>query len=151
MKKIITFILIAIPWFISGFLIKSDPRFYQSLKLPSFAPPPIIFGIVWTILYLLISYSIFLIIKEFKKDNLKDYFIYLIINYVSNQLFTFFFFKLQNIFLAFVDTIVILLSSLFLYYETKSLNRKSAKFLIPYLIWNLFATILILSIYFMNF
>lgn len=151
MKKIITFILISIPWFISGFLIQSNPDFYQSLKLPSFAPPPIIFGIVWTILYLLISYSIFMIIKDFKKDNLKDYFLYLIINYVSNQLFTFFFFKLQNIFLAFVDTIIVLLSSLFLYYETKSLNDKSAKFLIPYIIWNLFATILILFIYFMNF
>lgn len=151
MKKIITFILITIPWFISVLFIKSDPRFYQSLNLPPFAPPSIVFGIVWTVLYLLISYSIFLIIKDFKKESLKDYFLYLIINYVSNQLFTFFFFNLQNIFLAFVDTIVVLLSSLFLYYETKSLNDKSSKFLIPYVIWNLFATILIMSIYFMNF
>lgn len=151
MKKIITFILIAIPWFISGIFIKSDPRFYQSLNLPPFAPPSIVFGIVWTVLYLLISYSIFLIIKDFKKESLKDYFLYLIINYVSNQLFTFFFFNLQNIFLAFVDTIIVLLSSLFLYYETKSLNDKSAKFLIPYVMWNLFANVLIMSIYFMNF
>lgn len=150
MKKIITYILILIPWFISGILFRSNSTFYKSLNLPSFAPPPIVFGIVWTILYILISYSIYLIIKEFKIKDQKDYRIYLIINYVSNQLFTFFFFTLENLFLGFVDSVIVLLSSLFLYYETKSLNEKSSKFLIPYIIWNIFATILSMTIYFMN-
>lgn len=151
MKKIITFILITLPWFFSSLLIKNNPNFYQSLNLPSFAPMPIIFKIIWPVLYLLISYSIFLIIKEFRRRDLKDYYLYLIINYISNQLFSFFFFKLQNIFLSFVDSIVILLSSLFLYYEAKSLNNNSSKFLIPYIIWSLFASVLTLIIYFMNF
>lgn len=150
MKKIITFILILIPWFLSGILFQSNSTFYQSLNLPKFAPPPIVFGIVWPILYILISYSIYLITKDYNLKEQKDYKIYLIINYISNQLFTFFFFKLENLFLGFVDSLFVLLSSLFLYYETKSLNHKSAKFLIPYIIWNIFATILILTIYFMN-
>lgn len=150
MKKIITYILILIPWFISGILFRSNSTFYKSLNLPSFAPPPIVFGIVWPILYILISYSIYLIINEFKIKDQKDYRIYLIINYVSNQLFTFFFFTLENLFLGFVDSVIVLLSSLFLYYETKSLNEKSSKFLIPYIIWNIFATILSMTIYFMN-
>lgn len=150
MKKIITYILILIPWFISGILFRSDGTFYQSLNLPSFAPPPIIFGIIWPILYILISYSIYLIINEFKLKDQKDYLIYLIINYISNQLFTFFFFTIENLFLGFVDAIIVLLSSLFLYYETKSLNKKSSKFLIPYIVWNIFATILSMTIYFMN-
>lgn len=151
MKKIITFVLILIPWFISGLIFQSNSSFYQSLNLPFFAPPPIVFGIVWPILYVLISYSIYLIINEFKLKKQKDYLIYLIINYISNQLFTFFFFTLENLFLGFVDAIIVLLSSLFLYYETKSLNEKSSKFLIPYILWNIFATILSITIYFMNF
>lgn len=150
MKKIITYILILIPWFVSGLLFRSDSTFYQSLNLPSFAPPPIVFGIVWPILYILISYSIYLIVNEFNLKDQKDYLIYLIINYVSNQLFTFFFFTLKNLFLGFADAVIVLLSSLFLYYETKSLNEKSSKFLIPYIIWNIFATILSMTIYFMN-
>ena len=150
MKKIITYILILIPWFVSGLLFKSNSTFYQSLNLPSFAPPPIVFGIVWPILYILISCSIYLIVNEFNLKDQKDYFIYLIINYISNQLFTFFFFTLEKLFLGFVDAIIVLLSSLFLYYETKSLNEKSSKFLISYIIWNIFATILSITIYFMN-
>lgn len=151
MKKFLTFILILIPWFISGLIFRSNSSFYQSLNLPSFAPPPIIFGIVWPILYILISYSIYLIIKEYNLKELKDYKLYLIINYISNQLFTFFFFTIENLFLGFVDSVIVLLSSLFLYYETKSLNEKVSKFLIPYIIWNIFACILSLTIYFMNF
>lgn len=150
MKKIITYILILIPWFVSGLLFRSDSTFYQSLSLPSFAPPPIVFGIVWPILYILISYSIYLIVNEFNLKDQKDYLIYLIINYVSNQLFILFFFTLKNLFLGFADAVIVLLSSLFLYYETKSLNEKSSKFLIPYIIWNIFATILSMTIYFMN-
>lgn len=151
MKKIIIFILILIPWFLSGFIFKSDPTFYYSLNLPRFAPPPIVFAIVWPILYVLISFSILLVVKEYKLKEQKDYSMYLIINYIANQLFTFFFFKMQNLFLGFVDSIIILLTSLFLYYETKSLNIKSSKFLISYVIWNLFATVLSITIYFMNF
>ena len=112
MKNFLTFILILIPWFISGIIFRSNSSFYQSLNLPSFAPPPIVFGIVWPILYILISYSIYLIIKEYNLKELKDYKLYLIINYISNQLFTFFFFTLENLFLGFVDAIIVLLSSL---------------------------------------
>lgn len=151
MKKFLTFTLILIPWFISGIIFRSNSDFYQSLNLPAFAPPPIVFGIVWPILYILISYSIYSIINEYNLKELKDYKLYLIINYVSNQLFTFFFFTLENLFLGFVDSVVVLLSSLFLYYETKSLNEKASKFLIPYIIWNIFACILSITIYFMNF
>ena len=48
------------------------------------------------------------------------------------------------------DTFLVLISSLFFYYESKELNKTSAKLLIPYIIWNIFATVLIISIFFMN-
>ena len=150
MKKILKFILFLIPWFISSILFGSDNIFYKGLNKPSFAPAPIVFPIVWTILYILIAISIYLVFKNNSFKNTSSYNKSLLINYFSNQIFTFLFFTLKSPFLALIDTFIVLLSSLFLYYDSKELNKTSSKLLIPYIIWNLFATILIIFIFFMN-
>ena len=150
MKKILKFLIIALPWFIGGLIFRSDTIFYKSLNKPFFAPPSIIFPIVWTILYILIATSIYLIYENYNYKDIPSYNKTLLINYVSNQIFSFLFFTIKSPFLALIDTIVVLISSLFLYYESKELNKTSAKLLIPYIIWNIFASILIISIFFMN-
>lgn len=150
MKKIFKFLVILLPWFIGGLLFRSDTVFYKSINKPFFAPPSILFPIVWTILYILIAISIYLIFRDNSFSDTKDYNKTLLINYFSNQIFSFLFFTLKSPFLALIDTIIVLISSLFLYYESKELNKTSARLLIPYIIWNLFATILIISIFFMN-
>ena len=144
-KKIGLFILYLLPWFISVLIFPTDKTYYTNLIKPIFAPPPIIFAIIWPILYLLITISIY---KTLNSSSTK-YKISLIINYISNQLFSFFFFTLKSPALALIDTIIVLISSVFLYKETKNTNNTS-KYLIPYILWNTFATILISSIYIMN-
>ena len=96
MKKILKFILILLPWFIGGILFRSDTIFYKSLNKPVFAPPSILFPIVWAILYLLIAISIYLILKDNKLKDIPSYTKTLIINYISNQFFSFFFFTLKS-------------------------------------------------------
>lgn len=150
MKKIFKFLIVLLPWFLGGLLFKSDTIFYKSLNKPAFAPPSILFPIVWTILYFLIAISIYLIYKDNNYKNIPNYNKTLLINYFSNQIFSFLFFTIKSPFLALIDTIIVLISSLFLYYESKELNRTSSKLLIPYVIWNLFATTLIIIIFFMN-
>ena len=150
MKKFFKFIILLIPWFLSGLLFKSDNIFYKSLEKPFFAPAPIIFPIVWTILYILIAISTYKIYSNFDYKKTKSYNKALIINYFFNQTFTFFFFTLKSPFLGLIDAILVFISSLFLYYETKELDKSASKYLIPYIIWNLFAVILSTSIFFMN-
>ena len=150
MKNILKFILILIPWFVGGILFRSDTIFYKSLNKPFFAPPSILFPIVWTVLYILIAISIYLIYKKNNFKDTKDYNKVLLINYFSNQVFSFLFFTLKSPFLALIDTFIVFISSLFLYYDSKEINKTSAKLLIPYISWNLFALILIISIFFMN-
>lgn len=145
-KKFLKYLTYLLPWFISALLFKSDSSYYYSLNLPFFAPPPFIFGIVWPILYILITISIY----NTYKDSTTNYKIYLIINYLSNQLYSFCFFTLKDNFLSLVDTIIVLISSLYLYVETKTINQKYSKYLIPYIIWNIFALILIFTIFIMN-
>ena len=150
MKKILKFVFILAPWFLSAILFKTDKTFYKNINKPFFAPTPIVFPIVWTILYILLAISIYLIYKDNKFSETKNYNKTLIINYIANQAFQFLFFTIKSPFLALIDTIIVLVSSLYLYYESKKLNKTSAKLIIPYIIWNAFATILIMSIFFMN-
>jgi tryptophan-rich sensory protein len=151
LKKILTFIVILLPWFLSSILVNSNNAYYQNLNLPFFAPPAIVFTIIWTILYILIAISIYKIYKEYKCKDIGEYNKTLALNYLFNQLFSYVFFSLKSPFLGFIVAIIVLITSLFLYYETKKLNDTSSKLLVPYVIWNIFATILSLTIYFMNF
>lgn len=150
MKKLFKFLIILLPWFIGGLLFNSDTTFYKIINKPSFAPPSIVFPIVWTILYILIAISIYIIYKNYNYKDIPNYNKTLLINYFTNQIFSFLFFTIKSPFLALIDTIIVLISSLFLYYESKLLNKTSSKLLIPYILWNTFATILIISIFFLN-
>ena len=98
------------------------------------------------ILYILIAYSVY---KTYQIST-TNYKIYLVINYLANQLFTFCFFTLKNNFLALVDVIIILISSLYLYVETKLIDEDNKWYLIPYIIWNIFALILVFTVFIMN-
>ena len=138
-KNVVRFLIYLLPWFISSIIFRVDTSFYDSINKPFFAPPGIVFPIVWTILYILIAIGL----NNNKNKNM-EYYKSLIINYFSNQIYTFLFFVIKSPFIAFIDTLVVLISSLFLYNETKS------KWFIPYIIWNVFATILSLSIYLLN-
>lgn len=149
MKKILLFIVSLLPWFISS-IFMGDNKFYETLNLPFFALPGFLYGIIWTILYILIAISIYMIYSEYKFKDIKSYNIALISNFIFNQLYTFIFFKLENTFLAFIDTILILITAINLYDETNKLNTKASKFLIPYILFSIFACILSITIYFMN-
>ena len=145
-KIFFKYLAFLLPWFLSALLFKNDSTYYYSLNLPLFAPPPVIFAIVWPILYILIAYSVY---KTIPKST-SNYKIYLVINYLANQLFSFCFFTLKNNFLALVDVIIVLISSLYLYVETKLIDDDNKWYLIPYIIWNIFALILIFTIFIIN-
>ena len=139
LKKVVRFLIYLLPWFISSIIFRVDTSFYDSINKPFFAPAGIVFPIVWTILYIMIAIGLYT-----NTNKNMEYYKSLIINYFSNQIYTFLFFVIKSPFIAFIDTLAVLISSLFLYNETKS------KWFIPYIIWNIFASILSLSVYLLN-
>ena len=145
-KKVLRYVIILLPWFISAIIFRTDSNYYMSLNLPPFAPAPWIFGIVWPILYILIAYSIY---KTYDYSD-KNYKINFGINYVSNQLYTFFFFTIKSPVLALLDTLIVLGTCILAFIHTRKIDNKSSYYLIPYILWNIFATILSVSIYIMN-
>lgn len=147
-KKILKFVVFLIPWFL-GSIICNDFSYFDKINIPIITVPKNLFGIIWIILYILIAISIY-IVSNSNYYNLKEYKKNLLYNYIFNQLFTIIFFCFKNPFLAFIDCLLTLLTSLFLYYETKEINKKASYFLIPYVIFLIYASILSLSIYFVN-
>ena len=149
-KKIFTYLICLIPWFFISF-IKVDYNYLKKINTPFFTPPNYFYAISWTIIYLLIAYTIYKIVISYKwKDIPKSYKITLLINYICNQSFVIVFFLLKNNFLGFVSCILTLITSLFLYEETSLLHNKKKYYLIPYIGLSIFATILSLSIYLLN-
>lgn len=150
LKKIIGFILLLLPWFLVA-IFPVDYKYYESLNLPFFAPPNWFYGIAWTTVYILITITVYSIITNYKwKDIPVSYKVTLLINYLFNQSYTLVGFGIKNNFLGFVSCLGTFISCLFLVVETKELKEKSTKFLIPYVLLSLFATILSFTIFVMN-
>lgn len=118
---------------------ESDEWYNQTKS--TLTPPGYVFGIAWTILYILIGISIFLSLKKKSKDN-KIIILLWSINLITNALWTYFFFKMQNPTLALGDLIVVWLSCLMLIITNWKNNRIAANLLWPYLAWLSFAGLL---------
>lgn len=131
-----TFLIATLPsWF-----IKSD---LNGLQTP-FYIPGIIFPIVWTILYLLMSISYYLVHDN--DNTLGIYLIQLVINSIWTILFFGFKFRLLSFFWIILLFIIVLIMAL----KYKKINKVSFYLLIPYLLWIIFAGYLNLSIYLLN-
>lgn len=125
-------------------------RYAQYIK-PFFAPPDWIFGPVWSLLYITIIIGFIWILSEVRKKKLPKMLAGLIlVNGLSNILFTPIQFGLNNLWLAWVDIVIVLVSLAWIEKELWGKNRKIFWLLLPYLLWVSFATILQTSITILN-
>jgi translocator protein len=124
---------------------------YQSLTKPSWAPPAWLFGPVWTVLYVIITatfgYAVFLFFKG------RISFLILlpfILNLIFNFAFTPIQFGLKNNFLAAVDILLVLTTLVWAMLAIYPHARWIALANVPYLLWVIFATVLQLTITYLN-
>jgi tryptophan-rich sensory protein len=129
---VIILLTFAIPGIIA-FLLKDSFSSYKDLVQPKFAPPSIVFPIAWNILYLLMSIA-FIIVKN-DDDNLKIYYFQLLLNALWSPIF----FGLKNYFLALVELVILLVIIIYMTYKFYKDNKITIYFLIPYILWLLFA------------
>lgn len=143
-KSILTTLILGglVGFIISGYID------YNSLQKPPFAPPSILFPIVWTILYVLmgISYGIL------KTSDLVDSKINLIYysQLIVNLLWPIAFFVLKWRFFAFLWIILLVVLVINMIIQFYNKNQLSGLLQIPYLLWLLFATYLNLGVYLLN-
>ena len=127
-------------------------NWYQTLIRPTWAPPAWIFGPVWSVLYLLITASFGYVGFLFFKGKIP--FIVLlpfILNLFFNLIFSPLQFVLQNNILAAIDIILVLVTLIWAMYAIHSYASWVTYINIPYLLWVAFATVLQLTVTYLNF
>jgi len=102
--------------------------------------PPWIFPVVWTILYILMGISSYIIYEETNEIS-KIY----IIQLIFNLLWSFVFFKFKLFTVAFIWILILILLVIIMIKEFLSKNKLAGYLQIPYLIWLFIAAILNLT------
>ncbi len=115
-----------------------DTEWYQSIK-PEITPPSYVFPIVWNILFLMISFSLYIAWVNSKKEMKKKVVAFFGLNLFLNSLWSFLYFGLMNPTLAFFELIALWLSIILLITITYKIKKTAAYLLIPYFLWVTFA------------
>lgn len=135
--------------FLSGLISRNGMESFKTIKKPVLSPPAIAFPIVWTILFILMGISLYIIWNsegENKKKALIIFALQLLVNFIWSPVF----FNLKSYLGAFIILVVLLVLIVMMIGEFKKLNKTAAYLNIPYLLWVTFAGYLNFSIYLLN-
>ncbi|HUX81183.1 MAG TPA: TspO/MBR family protein [Candidatus Paceibacterota bacterium] len=125
---------------------------YATLLKPSWAPPAWLFGPVWSVLYIIIAISFVKIFYAsfIKKELSSKVALPFLLNLIFNFSFTYLQFGLKNNALAAIDVLLCLATLVWALVVVYPRIRWVALVNIPYLFWVSFATMLQLTITYLN-
>ena len=131
--------------------MKPEYTWYASLIKPSFAPPSWLFGPVWSVLYAIIAVTFIRVFYlAIKKAIPALVALPFILNLAFNFSFTPLQFGLKNNYLAAIDILLTLGTLIWAMIAIWPHSRTLAYAQIPYLLWVSFATVIQLSITWLN-
>lgn len=129
----------------------SSAAWYAQLAKPFFAPPAGVFGPVWTVLYLIILVSFGYVLVQCLRRRLPLALLWpFVLNLVFNAAYMPLQFGLRNNLLASVDIVLVLVTLAWALASVWNRVRWVAWVNLPYLAWVAFATVLQLSITWLN-
>ncbi len=137
---------------LSAALTSGSMDIYSRINQPPLSPPPILFPIVWTILFTLMGISA-AIVYQFRKTKSAEVHTALTVyavNLAVNFLWSIIFFNLQAYLFAFVWILLLIAVIVAMILLFKRVSPIAAYLQIPYLLWVSFAAYLNLAIYILN-
>lgn len=154
-KKIIAFIIcLAIPLlvgFLSGYITRGETEtWFATINKPSFNPPNEIFGPVWTILYLLMGISLFIVWNAPDDWSRKKAIVVFFLQLFFNFWWSLIFFSFHLLFAAIVDIVILWFLIVYMIRSFKEVKPAAGYLNIPYILWVSFATVLTVSIWKLN-
>ncbi|MDO8570659.1 MAG: TspO/MBR family protein [Candidatus Daviesbacteria bacterium] len=140
--------------FVGSIFTTSSPpagglTWYLTLNKPFFSPPNWIFAPAWTILYILMGISLYLVWisgKKHRQNAINLFFVQLGLNFLWSILF----FGMKNPVLGFIDIVALWIAIFLTIKSFSKINKLASNLLVPYLLWVSFATILNFSIILLN-
>ena len=153
-NKILSFLLFFVFTYSASFIgglatISFKEPWYSQLIKSNFNPPDWIFAPVWTILYLMMTFAIWLFWHSKNRD-MNTIYIYFI-HILFNTTWSIIFFALHNILLALINLMILISLIIILILRFKRVNYVSAYLMIPYLLWSFYALFLNFSLLILNY
>lgn len=146
-------IAIAIPLAVgtaSGLLSGAGKAYGEMIK-PSFSPPSWVFSVVWTLLFVLMGVSSYLVFASDAPENRKMtalaiYAVQLAVNFF----WPLFFFRLSAYLISFLWLVILWVLVLIMIIRFYGINRVAGLLQIPYFLWLTFAGVLNFGLYLIN-
>jgi benzodiazapine receptor len=130
--------------------IPNIPTWYAGLEKPFLNPPNFVFGPVWTVLYILIAISLYLVwTQKSTKSKVLAYGAFAT-QMILNALWSFVFFGLHMPALAVVVVVLLLVAIVLTIMSFYRFSKPAAYLLVPYLLWVCFATYLTVGVALLN-
>jgi tryptophan-rich sensory protein len=140
-----------IEWGGSRMTFTSVTNWYLTLEKPFWTPPSWLFGPVWTILYLSIAVSGWLVWDKTKSSPIRRRsFFFFGAQLLANLLWSYFFFFLKNPLLGLIDILLMVFLIGINIWLFMKLYKPAGFLMIPYLLWTLYALTLNLAIWVLN-
>lgn len=130
-------------------LFSGNMSSYSILDKPAFSPPGFIFPIVWTILYILMGISSYIVYSSNSPNKSKALLLYGI-QLFFNFCWSIIFFGLDLYLFAFIWLIALIFIIIIMIRQFHIISPLAAYLQIPYLIWCIFAAYLNFSIFILN-
>lgn len=145
---------IAIPLLVGGvsaFLTQEGMKVFEELNKPPLSPPGWLFPVVWTILYILMGVSSYLIIRSgAEKTEINRTLAVYVYQLIVNFLWPTFFFNFQWYLFSFMWLVLLWLLVLVMIVRFYNISKLAGVLQIPYLIWLTFAGYLNLGVWLLN-
>jgi len=138
---VLTFLVAALGSSVTTGAIKG---WYTTIQKAPFNPPNWIFGPVWTILFILMAISLYLVWQKTKFPMIFALQLFL------NFFWSYSFFYLHKPLLAYIDILALIFVLILTIIQFKAINKLAAILLYPYLAWVSFASILNLYVVILN-
>lgn len=128
-----------------------NSQYYSQLIKPGFAPPSFIFPIVWTILFILMGVSSYLIFRKgYDLSKVKDAMFYYWLQLGLNFIWSILFFGLDLRLTALVNVVILIVVVIIMIIKFAKIDKKAAYLNIPYLLWLFYAMFLNYFIWMIN-
>lgn len=145
-KKLI--IIIVLTFLIGSFFsFFTGTDIYNEIERPILSPPGIVFPIVWSILYILMGISYYIVSENTSDNSSRKIYLYQLI---VNSEWTLIFFGLKNFLLGWIWIILLIILVFLMIKNFYNVNKLAGLLQIPYLIWLFIALYLNFSIYLLN-
>ena len=128
--------------FLGGQLGSPNTQWFRDLVKPDIFPPPAAFGIVWTVLYAMIGFSVALVCSAWGARGRGIAIGIFLIHFVLNLSWTYVFFGMRNIEGGLIVIGLVSVTLIAVVIAFWRVRRAAGLLLLPYLAWALFATAL---------